>query len=306
YFAVRDVVLPGQTISSTGFERRGGGKGANQAAAVAQAGGIVQLLGAVGEDGDWLVKDLKDMGVRVDYVQTIDDQEPTGRAIIQLTSSGENCIILHKGANYARNDPPEERRSLLSSAQFLLLQNEIPFATTTEYLKDAADRGIQVVYNPSPMPSDNELRAFPWPSITYLLINEGEAQTLIRAFNADAVSSASSTVRALSSLLAFSATTIVCTLGGSGVLAAIPGTLQQLYIPASSLQGTVRDTTGAGDCFTGYFVAGLMRLEKAAPISLHDAAELLRFSAQAAGMCVEKRGALESIPKRAEVEERIA
>lgn len=60
---VQDVVRPGQTISSTKFERRAGGKGANQAVAVARAGGDVSLAGAVGEDGTWLVRNLEGYGV---------------------------------------------------------------------------------------------------------------------------------------------------------------------------------------------------------------------------------------------------
>jgi sugar/nucleoside kinase (ribokinase family) len=60
---VDDVVRPGQTISSTKFERRAGGKGANQAVAIARAGGAVSLVGAVGEDGAWLVRDLEGYGV---------------------------------------------------------------------------------------------------------------------------------------------------------------------------------------------------------------------------------------------------
>ena len=68
---MEQVVLPGQTIASTGYERRGGGKGANQAAAIARAGGLVKLIGAVGQDGDWLVKDLENMGVNVEGVREL-------------------------------------------------------------------------------------------------------------------------------------------------------------------------------------------------------------------------------------------
>jgi ribokinase len=201
-------------------------------------------------------------------------------------------------------DSVREKEELLPQVSHLLLQNEIPFTTTIEYLADAAERMIQTVYNPSPMPSDEELRTFPWRNVTYLLVNEGEAQALLRALRAEitpapaapdgpltpggapsapygaAVASATATVRTLTALPAFAETTVVCTLGGAGVLASIPRAPKLLYLPAVSLQGTTRDTTGAGDCFTGYFVAGLMRIGKQAPIAPSDAAELLRFSAQ--------------------------
>lgn len=330
FFHVEQIVLPGQTISSTGFERRGGGKGANQAVAVARAGGPVHLVGAVGLDGAWLVKDLESMGVGVEGVQTI-EKEPTGRAIIQLTESGENCIILHKGANFARSDTRDELERYLSEASHLLVQNEIPLATTITCLEYAGKNGINVVYNPSPMPSESELREIPWQSVTYLLVNEGEAQSLVNFLNAGITTSAPDDARPLvtpaglpsdsdtqiveaactalgplRAIPAFAQTTIVCTLGAAGVLTWLTGGKRLLYLPAVQLQGSVRDTTGAGDCFTGYFVAGLMmRAHRGlGPLGGHDVAELVRFCSQAAGMCVEKRGAVESIPLRADVQAR--
>jgi ribokinase len=68
---VQDAVRPGQTISSTKFERRAGGKGANQAAAVARAGGSVSLVGAVGEDGAWLVRNLEGYGVSTANISVV-------------------------------------------------------------------------------------------------------------------------------------------------------------------------------------------------------------------------------------------
>ncbi|VDC04337.1 unnamed protein product [Peniophora sp. CBMAI 1063] len=327
FFHVADVVLPGQTISSTGFERRGGGKGANQAAAVARAGAPVKLVGAVGSDGAWLVDDLKEMGVETGDILTV-EKEPTGRAIIQLTESGENCIILHKGANYARQDTAPEIDAYLAGTSHLLVQNEVPMDVTTAALRAASQKGVPSVYNPSPMPSDAELRAFPWDSVSYLLVNEGEASALWGAFagsptvptpeltpvapagdisesNRAVVDQAKQTLRALRSLSAFAKTTVVCTLGGAGVLAVLPSH-ESVYLPAVKLEGTTRDTTGAGDCFTGYFVAGLMALGQKGELDVKALAPLLRLSTQAAGMCVEKRGAMESIPLRKDVEERLA
>ncbi|KAI0317358.1 Ribokinase-like protein [Amylostereum chailletii] len=332
FFHVQNVVLPGQTIASTNFERRGGGKGANQAAAVARANAPVSLVGAVGEDGEWLVRVLRDMGVAVDDVLTV-KEEPTGRAIIQLTPAGENCIILHKGANYARNDTTKEIHQRLREITHLLVQNEVPMPVTLAYLHRAHERGIATVYNPSPMPSDAELRSFPWTHIAWLLVNEGEAQHLSRVLDASTappasdlkdprapygapsttdlqiVQDAQRTVARLAAHPSFSSTAIVCTLGGSGVLASIPALPQPIYLPASRLEGGPKDTTGAGDCFTGFFVAGLMRVygsgDNGHSLGEDDAVQLLRVSARAAGMCVEKPGALESIPSYADVQARL-
>lgn len=65
---MKDIVRPGETISSDHLVKRPGGKGANQAVAVARAGAIVDLVGAVGQDGLWVREELKESGVRVEAV----------------------------------------------------------------------------------------------------------------------------------------------------------------------------------------------------------------------------------------------
>ena len=91
FFALPHIVKPGETISSTSFTRRAGGKGANQAYAVAKAGVSVDLDGCVGTDGGWIKTFLEKGGVGVDRLKVI-DEEVTGRAIIQSASDGENSI----------------------------------------------------------------------------------------------------------------------------------------------------------------------------------------------------------------------
>ncbi|KAH9993311.1 Ribokinase-like protein [Russula compacta] len=322
FFHVEGVVRPGQTISSTRFERRAGGKGANQAVAIARAGGDVSLVGAVGEDGTWLVRDLEGYGVSTANISVV--QEITGRAIIQLTPEGENCIILHKGANFALPDPPAqsdvERHS--TGISHLLLQNEIPWDSTLVHLSYAHAQGLVTIFNPSPMPVDTQLHAFPWVALSWLIINEGEAESLLRAIGGSSrnhklgeeypanwpddngLRLAFSTLNKLRHCEQLAATSIVCTLGAAGVLTSICGLSEILYLPAAALEGNVRDTTGAGDCFTGYFIAGLMQFGNK-QLSKDQAVELLRLSVQAAGMCVEKNGAMESIPERVDVEARL-
>ncbi|KAH9000726.1 Ribokinase-like protein [Lactarius hatsudake] len=322
FFHVNDVVRPGQTISSTNFERRGGGKGANQAAAVARAGGAVSLVGAVGDDGEWLVRDLEGYGVSVSNVSVV--KEVTGRAIIQLTPEGENCIILHKGANYALPDLPTqgEFERHLTGISHLLLQNEIPWATTIAYLEYAHARGVVTIFNPSPMPADVQLHSFPWTSLSWLIVNQGEAESLLRVIggdsmnqgteaeyhddwpNDDALRVAFLTLNKLSRSGALPSTAVVCTLGATGVLGSMQNPKEVFYLPAATLRGNVRDTTGAGDCFTGYFVAGLMQFGNR-QLSKDEIIKLLRLSVQAAGMCVERNGAMESIPERIVVEARL-
>lgn len=303
------IVVPGETVSSTKFERRPGGKGANQAVAVARAGADVALVGAVGDDGTWVVEGLGRIGVDVGGIHVVHD-EPTGRAIIQLTPEGENSIILHRGANYSSipntwKDGPYTH---------LLLQNEIPYDSTIAALEAAYSSGAVTVFNPSPMPSPDQLRTFPWSQLNWLILNQGEATSLLDAFSATTTPHNTDTsaidlpdvithdvfglLRSLRHYPQFSPSiNIVCTLGARGVLASAKGSDDPIYVPVAKLDGPVVDTTGAGDCFTGYLVAGLM--EKKDPRVLVDRnglEQLLKTAVQAAGLCVQVPGATESIP----------
>ncbi|KAJ7472432.1 Ribokinase-like protein [Mycena galericulata] len=308
FFQVKEIVRPGETISSGHLVKRPGGKGANQAVAVARSGAIVDLVGAVGQDGLWVRDELKEAGVGMEGVSVV--EENTGRAIIQVNDLGENSIILFKGANYASLPA----HTIHPDTTHVVLQNEIPMSSTIEYLSRAASSKIATIFNPSPMPTPEQLRAFPWKQLTWLIVNSGEALDLCKALDLaiEDVGASVSAVDAAKPLILrlFShmpTTNLVCTLGADGVLAkfSLPDESEPVYLPAAKLQGTARDTTGAGDCFTGYMVAGLMRLE-GQKATAADYISVLKRSTQAAGMCVEKAGALASIPLGAEVDARLS
>lgn len=131
---------------------------------------------------------------------------------------------------------------------------------------------MTTIFNPSPLPTREQISNIPWKEVDWLIVNEGEAEGLWRALSPDKSATVRSAetqdvVRMLSEEPSFVTTNIICTLGASGVLAFIPAFHQTatankglscIHVPAAKLQGNVRDTTGAGDCFTGYFVQGLM------------------------------------------------
>jgi len=156
-----------------------------------------------------------------------------------------------------------------------------------------------VIFNPSPLPTPEQIRAFPWEKVHWLVVNEGEARGLFLAFSestADEISSWSNQdlVIALSGLPSFNVTNIICTLGKDGVLAFVPALhrfnptpdsrFHPLFVPAAELQNAACDTTGAGDCFTGYFVQGLMEFSPRArvgeEIRERDVANILKTCVQ--------------------------
>lgn len=89
---VPKMVSPGETLSSTAYSRRGGGKGANQAVAVARAGGEVALVGAVGSDGVWLKDELGRAGVDVEGV-IVDAQVRRFVSLLFLVLSDEFGVL---------------------------------------------------------------------------------------------------------------------------------------------------------------------------------------------------------------------
>ncbi|KAK1923507.1 putative ATP binding protein, partial [Papiliotrema laurentii] len=292
FFSLPHIVKPGETISSTAFTRKPGGKGANQAFAVAKAGGSVDLEGSIGDDGTWIRDLLRQGGVGVDRLQVVQG-EVTGRAIIQSASDGEN--ILHKGANFYIS--PNDAQPDLSPYTHLLLQNEIPLPTTLAYLQ--ANPSITSIFNPSPMLSPDELRAFPWAHLSWLIVNEGELETLLAALDpdtpvsqtADVVDTAKANIGRIKSAKGFHRdVSIICTLGAKGIIWSTAGQEEVGQLPAAKAD-VVRDTTGAGDCFAGYFAAGMMRNKGEEGLN-----QVLKTCLTACAMCVEKPGAMESYP----------
>ena len=316
FLRVKWISRPGETISSTGLEARAGGKGANQSVSIAKAGGSVDFLGSVGRGrgDDWIVDRLKDSGVGVEKVEFV--EEKTGRAIIQVAENGENSIVLFKGANYHNRAPSPADFTPIPT--HIVLQNEIPLESTIQYLTLASSdgRNAATIFNPSPLPSEQEISSFPWAKVSWLIVNEGEAEDLLAVLDpqgpndAGTEAGASSTLRRLSKAINTPTTNVVLTLGASGVISTyhVSSSWDPVHVPSIQLRGATRDTTGAGDCFTGYFVAGLMELfneTHSHDVGKEEARRLLERCVVAAGMCCEEEGTLDSVPLKVEVEERM-
>lgn len=279
-------------------------------------------------------------------------------------------LVLYAGANALTAPASLSAPPPALAYTHLLLQNEVPWPATLSYLAHAAAIGATAVLNPSPLPSNAQLRALPWDRVAWLVVNAGEARGVLRALAADAagalgaagaagasgagdeegegkeeeeaerddgevsVDAARALLRALHASPAFArAVGVVCTLGAQGVLAllppppppspvssspspvaslsaaadstssasfraaaaaaedptesAAPEPKQEpepdiVYLPAATLDGPVRDTTGAGDCFAGYFVAGLMEASVSASASSASASAAAASSASSA------------------------
>ena len=274
-YQVPHFLRPGETMDSLAYSRNAGGKGLNQAIALARAGMDTAFAGAIGQDGLFLRQLLEDTGVDTARVQVLDS--PTGHAIIQVEAGGGNAILLLGGAN--RCITPEMAAHALEGlcpGDWVLLQNEI--SCGYEILRMAKQRGLSVALNPSP--ASPELAAWPLDTVDLLLLNEVEGNDLTGCTEPQAI---------LDGLMQrYPQTAVVLTLGADG--AYYRDAQQQLYHPAVPV--TAVDTTAAGDTFTGYFLA--------AWLPGGDAAHALRLAAHAAALAVTRPGAGASIPEAEE------
>ena len=270
------LVKEGETLSSTAYAKNEGGKGFNQAVALAKAGLDISFAGAIGKDGLFLQEYLQSIGIDTAHIQVLD--VPTGHAIIQVDAEGRNSIFLYGGANHANTE--EHINQVLSHFQagdYILLQNEINLGESI--LRKAHEKGMHIILNPSPISS--ELLAWPLELVDWFILNEVEGRDLTGCTDPDAI---------LDGLLArFSSAHIVLTMGDKGsIYADAACRIHQNAIPAH-----VVDTTAAGDTFTGYFFAAML--------SGKTTADTLRIAAAAASMAIAKPGAAKSIPLAKEV-----
>ena len=272
-YRVPHVTRPGETLAAVSQERNAGGKGANQSVAAARAGQRVEHVGCVGGDGRWLRELLAAEGVGVTHL-AVDEDLPTGHAVIQVDDAGENAIFLFPGANHAIGELRlAEALDRAAPGAWVLTQNETGNAAAV--VAAASARGLRLALNPAPM--DAAARGLALDAVDLLVVNEQEAADLLNGASADdPAGQLGRRVRGLA----------VVTLGGRG--AAAGDGERSWTVPAAAVDRVV-DTTGAGDTFTGYLVAAL-----AAERPVEDA---LQLAAAAAAAAVGRAGAIASIPR---------
>ena len=276
---------PGDTVLASDVATFPGGKGANQAAAAAKAGGNVRMLGRVGTDdhGQALKSALETAGVDTGFVTAVDGQ--SGLAFITVDTGGENMIVVSSGAN--RHLTPETvLDEHFEDVAVLLMQLEIPLETVARAAELARERGVKSILNAAPA---RELPADLLKNITHLVVNEGEAGFLTEL----QVTDVSSAQAAGHKLLERGVGNVVVTLGGEGV-AWVGESAGRLG--AHRVQ--VLDTTAAGDAFCG---ALAVKLAEGASL-----AEAVRFANAAGALATTKKGAQPSLPSRADIEHLLA
>ncbi|WP_295883205.1 ribokinase [uncultured Anaerococcus sp.] len=277
FFRVNHIVRPGETISAQSIEKRAGGKGLNQSVALAKVFDKVYHAGSIGMDGAFLKDYLTGEGIDTRFIRESDI--PTGNAIIQVDDKGENSIVLYKGANFD-NDKEyiDEVLSNFDKNDILILQNEI---NNMDYIiKKGSEKEMKLVLNPSPI--TDEIKNFDFNKIDLLLVNETEAKEISKC---DDIEKCIDYFRENYPNLK-----IVITLGERGSIFVS----KDSKVCQNAYKVEAVDSTGAGDTFTGFFVAEFYQN--------NDIKKCLEFATKASALSVTKQGASISIPSMKEVE----
>jgi ribokinase len=273
---------PGETIIGTSFNLHSGGKGANQAVAVARLGHPSILLGKIGSDafGQQLLETLRGYGVDTQHIEI--GSGSSGTATIVVDETGENCIVVTPGANldvtphYLRG-----KMDILRGAGMVLAQLEIPLPTVEWLARVCEEAGIPLILDPAParlLPQSLLAR------VAWFTPNETEA-----GFYAQNGSAEDGVV---SKLRASGLRNLILKRGPEGALLAEANNSQYSIeaFPVSAL-----DSTAAGDAFNGAFAVAMARG--------YTPLESVRFAAAAAAISVTREGAQPSLPSGEETEE---
>ncbi|MGB6371182.1 MAG: ribokinase [Atribacterota bacterium] len=273
---------PGETLVSNDFGIFQGGKGANQAIALAKLDVPTFMLGKVGKDtlSDFALSSLKESGVNTTGIAK-SQKTSTGSASIWVNAQGQNSIVIYPGANgEVDEDFIIQHEKFFDDASWLLTQFEVPLKSILLALKFAKKYGLKTVMDPAPVRevSSNDI----WELLDYLLPNEIELKELTRTENI---------LKAIHTLKSRGVKEVIVKLGKQG--AGYEDKSKLITFPATPV-GKVIDTTGAGDCFIAGFLYGMIQWE--------NIPRAIKIANLTASYSIQKKGAAISFPKKTEID----
>ena len=289
---VADISFVGKRIPTVGESMIGskynispGGKGCNQATAIAKLGGKVSFISKIGKDtyGDMAIKILSENEIEISAVD-IDPKSQTGVAGIMLDeTTGKNAINVIVGAPATLTIKDLEKHfNIIDKSEIFLTQLETPVGVTLECLKKAKENNVLTILNPAPAAKiDNQFFKY----VDYFTPNETEAEfyTDIKILNIEDAK------KAAKSLIQKGLKKIIITLGEKGLF--YTDGKEEIFIEATKVKAI--DTIGAGDAFNGGFAYALLQKK---PIK-----DALIFANKVAGLSTTKQGAGNAMPSLEEV-----
>ena len=280
---VENMPKKGQTLIGSDFKEVPGGKGANQAVAMARLGGDVTMIGKVGTDsfGQTLIDALKNDNVDTTYVHK--ENGPTGVAMITVDKNAENAIVVAPGANFkvSKNDIDKNIEAIKGS-DIVVVQLETPLDTIKYTLKKAKEFGKYTILNPAPAV---KLEDSIIENVDLLTPNETELEIL----SGVSINNEDDILKAAQVMLEKGVKKLIVTLGSKGSLYID----KENKIFKKSYKVDAIDTTAAGDSYTGAIAVSLSQGK--------NVEDTIDFASRVGALCVTKEGAQTSLPTIEEV-----
>lgn len=269
---------PGQTIIGSNFKEVPGGKGANQAVAMARLNGNVSMIGKVGEDGfgQTLINSLKNDKVDTTYIQT--SKGATGVALITVDKNAQNSIVVSPGANFeVKEDDIDNNIEAIKNSDIVVLQLETPLNTIKYALNKAKELNKYTILNPAPaVKLDNEIIK----NVDLLTPNETELEII----SGVSIETEEDIQKAAQIMIEKGVKELIVTLGSKGSL--YINKEKSMFKKAYKVEAV--DTTAAGDSYTGALAVALSQDK-----NIEDAMD---FASKVGALSVLKEGAQSSLP----------
>ena len=269
---------PGQTIIGSNFKEVPGGKGANQAVAMARLNGNVSMIGKVGEDGfgQTLKKKKKNDKVDTTYIQT--SKGATGVALITVDKNAQNSIVVSPGANFeVKEDDIDNNIEAIKNSDIVVLQLETPLNTIKYALNKAKELNKYTILNPAPaVKLDDEIIK----NVDLLTPNETELEII----SGVSIETEEDIQKAAQIMIEKGVKELIVTLGSKGSL--YINKEKSMFKKAYKVEAV--DTTAAGDSYTGALAVALSQDK-----NIEDAMD---FASKVGALSVLKEGAQSSLP----------
>ena len=269
---------PGQTIIGSNFKEVPGGKGANQAVAMARLNGNVSMIGKVGEDGfgQTLINSLKNDKVDTTYIQTT--KGSTGVALITVDKNAQNSIVVSPGANFeVKEEDIDNNIEAIKNSDIVVLQLETPLNTIKYALNKAKELNKYTILNPAPaVKLDDEIIK----NVDLLTPNETELEII----SGVSIETEEDIQKAAQIMIEKGVKELIVTLGSKGSL--YINKEKSMFKKAYKVEAV--DTTAAGDSYTGALAVALSQDK-----NIEDAMD---FASKVGALSVLKEGAQSSLP----------
>ena len=279
-FSGPKIPVVGETILGNKYNVGPGGKGCNQAVAIARLGGKINFISKIGKDayGQLALDTLKKNKINTESVIQDANLQTGVAGILVDKNSGKNAINVIVGAPSTFTiEEIDNQINVIKNSKIFLTQLEIPKDVTLHCLKVAKENGCLTVLNPAPA---SEITDEFFNNIDFFTPNEIEAEF----YTGIKITNEAEAKKAAEKLINLGIKKVVITLGEKGLF--YSDKKEKIYLKANSIKAV--DTTGAGDAFNGAFA---FYLSQEKPIK-----ECLEFANKVAGLSTTKLGAGDSMP----------